>query len=361
MRVIHPGAFDQPDEMNNSATPRDLELMARALECALQSPEVGRNPRVGCVLATDSGEIVAEGFHRGAGLPHAEVEALQAATAQGIDTAGLTAVVTLEPCNHEGLTRPCSQALIEAGITRVIYAASDPGVESSGGHQSLLDAGIDVVGGVLAKRSESMNAHWFFSIRHQRPFVTAKWAQSLDGRIAAEDLTSQWITGPRARQRVHEQRASHGVIMVGTTTALVDNPSLTARLESGELADTQPHAVVLGMRPIPEGAHLRNHPGGFRQIATHDPAVALNELFAEGFRSVYLEGGKTLISAFVAADLIDEYHLTMGGMLLGGSQTAIDDIGVGSMSEAKPLDIVSAEVLDNDVWVVARPKRAKEE
>ncbi|AVG24615.1 diaminohydroxyphosphoribosylaminopyrimidine deaminase / 5-amino-6-(5-phosphoribosylamino)uracil reductase [Pontimonas salivibrio] len=348
--------------MNNTAQDQNtLEAMARALSLAARSPEVGRNPRVGCVLTDDSGNIVAEGYHLGAGHPHAEVEALGDARAKGVDTRGLTAVVTLEPCNHHGTTGPCSLALQEAGIARVVFGASDPGDHSGGGHATLSAAGIEVVPGVMAQQSEDLNTHWFFAMRQQRPFVTAKWAQSLDGRSAAPDQTSQWITGTESRHRVHEQRAQHGVIMVGTTTALVDNPSLTARTPEGGLASTQPHAVVMGHREIPETSAVRNHPGGFQQMSTHEPQRALEELFTQGFRSVYLEGGKTLMSAFVQADLVDEHHITMGPMLLGGKYLAVDDIGVETMSDAKALTISSVETLGSDIWVVATPTRAEEE
>ena len=347
--------------MNTPNTTSTLESMARALELAHLSPEVGRNPRVGCVLTDSEGHILAEGYHRGAGQPHAEVEALRDAHSRGVNTHGLTAVVTLEPCNHQGLTGPCSQALIDAGVSRVVYAASDPGEDSSGGADTLRAAGIAVEAGVLAEQSEQLNAHWFFAMRHRRPFVTAKWAQSLDGRSAAADQTSQWITGAPSRARVHDQRARHGAIMVGTTTALVDNPSLTARNPDGSLKDLQPHAVVMGMREVPADATIRNHPGGFRQFLGHDPLAALEELFADDYRSVYLEGGKTLMSAFISADLVDEFHITMGPMLLGGDQLAVDDIGVGTMAEAKQLEISSVETLGDDIWVVAHPTRRGKE
>ncbi len=347
--------------MNSPTNHTSTESMARALELARLSPEVGRNPRVGCVLTDANGSILAEGYHHGAGHPHAEIEALRDAAAKGIDTRGLTAVVTLEPCNHEGLTGPCSMALIDAGISRVVFGAPDPGAVSSGGAHTLEHAGVEVEAGVGGVESEELNRHWFFAMRQQRPYVTAKWAQSLDGRSAAADQTSQWISSPASRSRVHDQRSRHGVIMVGTSTALVDNPSLTARNDDGSLRALQPHAVVMGMRDIPEHARVRNHPGGFQHIRQRDPHNVLAQLFADDYRSVYLEGGRTLMSAFVQADLVDEFHITMGPMLLGGDQVAIDDIGVATMAEAKTLDIANVEKLGSDIWVIAHPSRGEKE
>jgi diaminohydroxyphosphoribosylaminopyrimidine deaminase/5-amino-6-(5-phosphoribosylamino)uracil reductase len=342
--------------MTETSTASSIELgaMSRALELAVLGPAGGENPRVGCVLIDSEGNVVAEGHHRGAGTAHAEVNALNTLQSQGASAAGLTAVVTLEPCNHQGKTGPCAQALVDAGITRVVYASSDPGERSSGGATTLEAAGVSVTGGVRADEADAINRHWVFALSSGRPFVTAKWAQSLDGRSAAEDSTSQWITGPTSRARVHKDRSEHGAIMVGTNTALIDNPSLTARTDSG-LYDHQPLAVVVGHRAIAEDAAVRSHPGGFVQISSHDPEHVLTDLYERGIRSVYLEGGSTLVSAFLAAGLVDEIHITMGPMLLGGPHMSVNDIGVSSMSDAISLSIDSVEQLDNDLWVVATP------
>ena len=338
------------------ATSSELDAMRRALDIATQGPAVGENPRVGCVLLSPEGEVLAEGFHRGAGNPHAEVEALMALAEKGISSEGTTAVVTLEPCNHVGRTGPCARALIDAGISRVVFGASDPGQASAGGSTTLRDAGVDVVGGVLAEDAEELNRHWMMATKLGRPFVTAKWAQSLDGRHAASDGTSQWITGPLSRERVHRQRSEHGAIMVGTTTALVDNPSLTAR-DGESLYDSQPLAVVMGERDIPSDAAVRNHPGGFTQITTRDPKEALNTVFDRGIRSVYVEGGATLTSAFIKEGLVDSLHITMGPLLVGGDNTAITNIGVSTLADAARLTIDSVEQLDQDIWVSATPVR----
>jgi diaminohydroxyphosphoribosylaminopyrimidine deaminase/5-amino-6-(5-phosphoribosylamino)uracil reductase len=232
--------------------------MRRAFELASQGPVTGGNPQVGAVLLDAAGTVVAEGWHRGAGTPHAEVDALSKVA----DATGLTAVVTLEPCNHTGRTGPCSVALIEAGVERVVYAISDPGHESAGGAQRLRDAGVEVLGGVLAGEAETFLHVWLTSVRRGRPWVTVKWASTLDGRAAAADGTSKWITGTAARQRVHEQRAASDAILTGTGTVLADDPSLTARGDAGELMPHQPVPVVVGERSIPADAALRRHPAG---------------------------------------------------------------------------------------------------
>ena len=331
------------------------DQMRRAFALAKKGPLVNENPRVGCVLVTDDGAVVAEGFHRGAGHDHAEVDALTTLRAKGIPSKGLTAVVSLEPCRHEGRTPPCAKGLVEAGINRVVYSVSDPGGDSADGAKYLHDNGVEVIGGVLADEGLEVIRHWHTATALRRPFVTVKWAQSLDGRIAATDGTSQWITSAESRSLVHQDRSTHGAIVVGTETALVDDPSLTARTDDGDLYPAQPHAVVIGMRDIPASAKLHHHPGGFSQFRTHDVGDVLAELFRRGIRSCYVEGGATLIAAFVRAGLVDEYHITMGPMLIGGDKVAITDIGVSSLNDARRLDIVDFFVTGGDIRIVARP------
>jgi diaminohydroxyphosphoribosylaminopyrimidine deaminase / 5-amino-6-(5-phosphoribosylamino)uracil reductase len=331
------------------------DQMRRAFALAKKGPLVNENPRVGCVLVTDDGVIIAEGFHRGAGFDHAEVDALTKLRAKGISSEGLTAVVSLEPCRHEGRTPPCAKGLVEAGITRVVFSVSDPGGKSAKGAQYLLDHGVEVIGGVLADEGLDVIRHWHTATTLGRPFVTVKWAQSLDGRIAAPDGTSQWITSAESRSLVHVDRSRHGAIVVGTETALVDDPSLTARTDEGDLYPSQPHAVVIGMREIPTSAKLHHHPAGFSHFPTHDVGAVLAELFSRGIRSCYVEGGATIIAAFVKAGLVDEYHLTMGPILLGGDKVAITDIGVKTLDEARHLDIVDFFVTGGDIRIVARP------
>ncbi len=328
--------------------------MARALELAGRGPALGPNPQVGCVLLDPAGRIVAEGWHRGAGTPHAEVDALS----QLPDARGLSAVVTLEPCNHMGQTGPCSEALIAASIERVVYAVADPGSVSGGGAARLAAAGIPTIGGVLADAAADFLHPWLTAVRHARPHLTLKWASTLDGRAAAADGTSRWITGTAARQRVHEQRAASDAILVGTGTVLADDPSLTARGDAGELMEHQPLAVVIGERAVPAGARLQGHPGGLLETRSRDLPAILSGLFERGIRRAFVEGGPTLASALVAADLVDEFAIYLAPSLLGGEGLALGDIGVPSMAGIKRLELRGVERLGNDLLVTARPAGA---
>jgi diaminohydroxyphosphoribosylaminopyrimidine deaminase/5-amino-6-(5-phosphoribosylamino)uracil reductase len=332
----------------------DEAAMRRALELAANGPATGGNPQVGCVLLDPDGLIVAEGWHRGAGTPHAEVDALAKLPVGG--ARGLTAVVTLEPCNHTGRTGPCSEALIAAGVARVVYALADPGVESSGGAERLRAAGIQVERGLLEGAAGQLLRPWLTAMRLGRPYVSVKWASSLDGRAAAADGTSQWITGTASRQRVHEQRAASDAILVGTGTVLADDPSLTARGDAGELLEHQPVPVVIGERPVPAGARLRQHPAGLVETGSRDLEAVLAGLFGRGIRRVFVEGGPTLASAVIAAGLADEYLVYLAPKLIGGDRLAVGDIGVHTISEARDLHISSIESLGEDLLVIAHPK-----
>lgn len=340
------------DEDHRMTQPAHHEAaMRRALALAGNGPATGVNPQVGCVLLDADGRIVAEGWHRGAGTAHAEVDAL----GQVADAGGLTAVVTLEPCNHTGRTGPCSEALIAAGVSRVVYAIADPGRESAGGAERLRAAGVEVIAGVLADEAENLLRPWLTSVRLGRPYVTVKWAASLDGRAAAADGTSQWITGTASRQRVHEQRAASDAILVGTGTVLADDPSLTARGDAGELLEHQPIPVVVGERPVPAGARLRQHPAGLLETGSRDLVAVLSGLFGRGIRRVFVEGGPTLASAIIATGLADEYLIYLAPKLIGGPRLALGDIGVGTIDDARELRITAVETLGADILITARP------
>jgi diaminohydroxyphosphoribosylaminopyrimidine deaminase/5-amino-6-(5-phosphoribosylamino)uracil reductase len=338
------------DSSELRAGEREIAAMRRALELAVRGPLTGGNPRVGCVLLDADGRTVAEGWHRGAGTPHAEVDALSKAG----DARGLTAVVTLEPCNHWGRTGPCSEALIAAGVARVVYGAADPGSHSAGGAERLRQAGVDVVGGVLADDVEELLLCWLASERRGRPWVTVKWASTLDGRTAASDGSSQWITGAAARQRVHEERAANDAILVGTGTVLADDPSLTARGDGGELLAHQPVPVVVGERPVPADAALRRHPAGLVETGTRDLGAVLADLNSRGLRRVYVEGGPTLVSALIAEGYADAYSVYLAPALLGGDRLAVGDLGIPGMSAIRRLHVDEIEVLGDDIHLTAR-------
>jgi diaminohydroxyphosphoribosylaminopyrimidine deaminase/5-amino-6-(5-phosphoribosylamino)uracil reductase len=337
--------------------------MRRALELAAQGPLIGGNPQVGCVLLDAAGETIAEGWHHGAGTPHAEVDALSklpTGADGGPDAAGLTAVVTLEPCNHTGRTGPCSVALLNAGVARVVFALPDPGAASGGGAEHLRAGGVEVFEGVLAEKAEAFLHPWLESVRRGRPWVIVKWASTLDGRAAASDGTSQWITGTAARQRVHEERAASDAILVGTGTVLADDPSLTARGDGGELMPHQPIPVVVGEREVPADARLRDHPAGLIETHSRDLASILADLNTRGLRRLYVEGGPTLASAIVAAGFADEFSIYLAPVLLGGDKLALGDLGTPTIGQALRLRLTAIEQLGDDLHLLAHPVTPKE-
>jgi diaminohydroxyphosphoribosylaminopyrimidine deaminase/5-amino-6-(5-phosphoribosylamino)uracil reductase len=246
---------------------------------------------------------------------------------------------------------------VDAGVARVVYAVADPGCESSGGAERLRAAGIEVIGGVLADEVEKHQSSWLTATRLGRPHVTVKWAGSLDGRAAAEDGTSQWISGPESRALVHEQRSTADAIIVGTGTVLADNPSLTARTSGGDLHDKQPVPVIIGERPIPGDSLIYQHPHEPIVPGTRDIEGILAELYARGLRSVYVEGGPTLASAFIEAGVVDRFYVFLAPTILGGSRLAITDVGVGSLAERVDLDIVAVERVGADLFVEATPRK----
>lgn len=328
-----------------TCTPAETAAMRRALRIAT-TPGVplGPNPRVGCVLLDAGGTPVAEGFHRGAGHPHAEVEAL---AALGGPADGLTAVVTLEPCDHTGRTGPCSQALLASGVRRVVHAQADPNPVAAGGAATLAAAGVEVVGGVLADDARRLNRAWTFAVEHERPFVTWKTATSLDGRSAAADGTSRWVSNASSRRDTHRLRGECDVVLVGTGTVLVDDPQLTVRDEVDEPLsyDLQPLRAVMGLRDVPEGRRVRDDRAPTVHLRTRDPHQALAELYADGRRHVFLEGGPHLAGAFLGAGLVDEVVAYVAPMFLGAGTHAVEGLAVTTIADAVRLAVQDVEVL----------------
>lgn len=325
------------------ASEAEQQAMLRALTLAA-TPGVpsGPNPRVGCVLLTGGGEVVAEGFHRGAGTPHAEADALARA---GAGARGCTAVVTLEPCDHTGRTEPCSQALLAAGVRRVVFAQHDPNPVAGGGAETLRAAGVDVVGGLLAEQAREVNRTWTFAHEHGRPYVTWKFATTLDGRSAAADGTSRWVSSPAARLDTHRLRASCDTIMVGTATVAIDDPQLTVRDEHDQPAPRQLLRAVMGLRDLPDDRRVFDDAAETVRLRTRDPHEALARLRTLDRQHVFLEGGPTLAGAFLAAGLVDEVVAYVAPMLLGAGRSAVGDLGITTIGDALQLDVVDVSVL----------------
>jgi diaminohydroxyphosphoribosylaminopyrimidine deaminase / 5-amino-6-(5-phosphoribosylamino)uracil reductase len=324
-----------------------VELAARGL--GTTSP----NPVVGSVLVRD-GVVVGEGWHERAGGPHAEVNALAAA---GDLARGATAYVTLEPCNHTGRTGPCAQALIDAGVSRVVYAVADPGALAGGGAERLRAHGVEVVGGVLAAEAERVNEAWLTSARHGRPHVLWKFAATLDGRSAAADGTSRWISSADSREQVHALRRSVDAIVAGSGTVLADDAHLTAREPDGTLSSRQPLRVVVDRRGrVPAGSRVLDSAAPTFVSRASNPAELLAELHGKGVVSVLLEGGPTLAGSFLQAGLVDRVVAYVAPKLLGAGVNALGPAGVATIGDALELDVDEVSVVGGDVRLSGRPR-----
>jgi diaminohydroxyphosphoribosylaminopyrimidine deaminase/5-amino-6-(5-phosphoribosylamino)uracil reductase len=369
------GWQDDPVTTRRQVSGDELAAMARAVElAALGAGTALPNPVVGCVLIDRSGGVLGEGFHQHPGGPHAEVAALAAA---GERAAGSTAVVTLEPCNHTGRTGPCSEALIAAGVTRVVLAVRDPWPPAAGGADRLRAAGVQVVelpavtGSAAAEPSagapdgpavtgsegdadpvaaavdaaEDVNRVWLGAMRNRRPFVTVKAGMTIDGRVAAADGSTRWITSPQSRRDVHELRRRVDTIMVGIGTVLADDPQLTARDDAGALAGRQPLRVVVDSHGRTPGTARVLDASAETLVATTerfgstrdgrvDLGALLDGLFRGGRRHVLLEGGPRLAAAFLDAGLVDEVLVYVAPLLLGAGRIVLEDGAVTSLADA---------------------------
>ncbi|MFD3468896.1 bifunctional diaminohydroxyphosphoribosylaminopyrimidine deaminase/5-amino-6-(5-phosphoribosylamino)uracil reductase RibD [Streptomyces sp. NPDC058682] len=360
----------------HAAPDADTRAMRRAIELAARGlGSTSPNPVVGCVITDASGTTVGEGWHERAGGPHAEVHALRAA---GEAARGGTAYVTLEPCNHTGRTGPCAQALAGAGITRVVYAVSDPNPQASGGGATLRAAGIDTTAGLLADEAEAGNAAWLTSVRLGRPHVTWKYAATLDGRSAAADGSSRWISSAESRADVHRLRAEADAVLVGGGTLRADDPHLAVRGVEGAV---QPLRIALdaraALRPtarilddaaptllvVGEDADTRHLPGvELLRLPLHDGRIRVHDLltrlFQRGVRSVLLEGGPTLAGAFLEGGAVDRVVGYIAPALLGAGPAALADAGIKNISGAQRLDITEAVRIGPDLRITAVPVTA---
>ncbi|MFF5706418.1 bifunctional diaminohydroxyphosphoribosylaminopyrimidine deaminase/5-amino-6-(5-phosphoribosylamino)uracil reductase RibD [Streptomyces sp. NPDC012794] len=356
-----------------------ITAMRRAIELASRGlGSTSPNPVVGCVITDPAGAVVGEGWHERAGGPHAEVHALRAA---GPAARGGTAYVTLEPCNHTGRTGPCAQALIEAGVARVVYAVPDPNPQASGGGATLRAAGVATEAGFLADEAERGNAAWLTSVRLGRPHVTWKYAATLDGRSAAEDGSSRWITSAESRADVHRLRAEADAVLVGGGTLRADDPHLAVRGIEGAvqplrvavdtraglpptariLDDAGPTLIVTG-----EDADTSQLPGAdVLRLPLHDGRVAVPELlerlYGRGVRSVLLEGGPTLAGAFLEAGAVDRVVGYIAPALLGAGPAVLAGAGITNIAHAVRLEITEAVRTGTDLRITAVPANAPKE
>lgn len=312
--------------------PAEISALERALQIAVtEGVPAGPNPRVGAVILSPTGEVIAEGWHRGAGTAHAEVDALTQAAHSERQVRGATMVITLEPCHHTGRTGPCSQAIHDAGIARVVYAMSDPHPVAGGGGAWLRAHGVDVLADVDVHRASAINEPWVHAVRRQRPWVTYKVAMTLDARAAAADGTSQWISSEESRRDAHLLRSRVQAIIVGTGTALADDPALTVR---DVPTQATPMRVVVGQRSLPANARLHDASAPTLLLTQRDPHAVLARLWTEGVVHALLEGGPTLAAAWLRAGVVDEVIAYVAPTLLGAGPAAIADLGVATLSQA---------------------------
>ena len=362
----------------------DQAYMARALELARKGIySTHPNPRVGCVIVRD-GQVVGEGWHVRAGEPHAEVHALRQA---GELARGATAYVTLEPCSHHGRTPPCADALVAAGVGRVVAAMQDPNPQVAGrGLKRLADAGIAVESGVLEAEARALNAGFIKRMEQGLPFVRVKLAMSLDGRTAMASGESQWITGPAARSAVQRLRAQASVVLTGADTVLTDAARLTVRAdelgldpELTALAISRPPLRVLvdGRLRVPLAAPFfqagpalvatasdcsRDAYAGHELLALPgadghvDLRKLLQELASRGVNEVLVEAGPSLAGAFAQAGLVDEYQIFIAAKFLGSSARPLLDWPLARMAEAQELNIVEMRAVGDDWRVIAIPR-----
>ena len=358
------------------ATPAETAAMQRAL--VLAAGAVGRtnpNPAVGAVVLSADGEVVGEGCTQEVGGAHAEVMALADA---GAAASGGTLVVTLEPCRHVGRTGPCTDAIVAAGIRRVVFAQGDPSGDAAGGAEALRTHDVDVEPGLLADEARTTLGPWLTAVRRRRPHVTWKFAATLDGRTAAADGTSRWITGPDARRDVHRLRAASDAVVVGVGTVLADDPQLTVRDESTlrqpmrvvvdgaartplsarVLDEAAPTLVAVGNDADPDRVKaLRSSPADVVELPRRDGRLDLAALLAELFERdgllLLLEGGATLAGSFVRDRLVDRVVGYYAPALLGAGPPVLGAAGVSTIGEAVRLEIDDVAMVGADVKIGA--------
>jgi diaminohydroxyphosphoribosylaminopyrimidine deaminase/5-amino-6-(5-phosphoribosylamino)uracil reductase len=303
------------------------------------------NPIVGAVVIDSAGKIIGEGFHKSG--PHAEVVALEQA---GQSAKGATLYVTLEPCNHHGKTGPCAEAIIKAGIAKVVFAVRDPNSLASGGAKTLEAAGIEIVFNGEVPEIAHSNRAWLHKIKTGRPYFVWKVATTLDGKTAASDGSSKWITGPESRKQVSQLRAQSGAILIGTGTAIADNPNLIPR-DIEMKARINPIRIVMGLREVPVDFNLNNSEAETIYLRTHDFAELLTLVKERDFNQVLVESGSELGTELLKAGLIDELVIFQAASLFGSGTSFIGDLGITNVKEKLNFEIRNVEQFENDLKI----------
>ena len=326
--------------------------MQRAI--ALSEKGLGKcapNPIVGAVILDASGKIVSEGFHdRMTSKDHAEVVAIKSA---GDLAKGATMVVTLEPCNHTGSTGPCTQAIVDSGISTVVFAVKDPNVVAAGGADALRAAGIKVVDGVMAKEASYANRAWLTKIQMSRPYFVWKVATTLDAKIAASDGTSKWISNEVSRSDVQRLRRESDAILVGTNTVIVDNPHLIPRGEFSGFS-SNPIRIIFGEGNVPADSKVFDSAAKTVQIKSRDLNELVSKLNELDINQVFVEAGTTLASAMVAGGLMDELVIYQAPALLGSGKSFFADESKSTIEDQMRLEHISTEVLAGDIKSIYR-------
>ena len=309
------------------------------------------NPIVGAVIIDVAGNVVGEGFHDRVNSPeHAEVVAIKAA---GNKAVGSTIVVSLEPCNHIGSTGPCVQAIIDAGITTVVFAVADPNAAAAGGAAALRAAGVSVIEGVMKDEAAFSNRAWLMKIKKGRPFFTWKVAATLDGKVAAADGTSKWISNETSRTDVQMLRRQADAILVGTNTVITDDPHLIPR---GSFAGygANPIRVVCGEQELPKGAQIFDDAAKTLLVKSKDLDDLVEKLNELGLNHVFVEAGPTLGSAMLDGCLLDELVMYQAPTLLGTGKHFFAFDYPTTITDQLRMDHISTQVLDGDVKSVYR-------
>ncbi len=367
--------------------PTHEHFMQRAIELAQRATgNVSPNPLVGAVIVRDN-VIIAEGWHKQAGEAHAEVDAINNAKAKNISTKDATMYVSLEPCSHHGKTPPCTNAILDAQLSHVVYATSDTTDHARGGAQLLQAAGVSVTGGICEEAARQTNRFFFHHQNNKTPFVIAKFASSLDGRTATRTGNSQWITGQEARLRGHTARQAVDAILIGATTAIKDQPQLTVRNPQAHEYTQAAHPIRIVLDShgrvttdnaifdtnlpastlvVTTDAMPAEHANQLKQLGVDvltlpctagttrpDLSALLKELGLREIQSLLVEGGQTVLGSFFDEGLVNEVWAFIAPMLIGGTEAApsVGGLGIDKLKAAPRLSNVTVEYLNNDLLI----------